>query len=408
MAIACPDCGTKQELPPLPPSGLAFCVRCDRLLDRGAAWGLSAGIALSLATLALLLAANTMPLMRAYLQGIPRDTQLSSAVAAVWREGWPWFAVMVAAFVIVLPIARTLAIGGVLLAVKCNWRPRWLGRVFRYAENVRYWAMPEVAVLALFVIFMRTIAQLEAEVGPGGWCLIAASALSLVTPWLVGSQQIWQAILPDRPEPENEPAKSCEACHMILPDSLLGGQCPRCQKRVVIRKTGSMTRTAALVVAAYILYGPSYYFAMSYTVRPDGVKQHTIFAGIERLFEEGFGYLGVILFFSSVCIPFIKLVGLTWMLIRVRRPSARGLVLRTRVHRIIHRIGRWSNTGPFVVALNVPLYSFVGMADVHVGRAALPFALVVALTMLASQSFDPRLMWDAAEDANEDAREDAR
>ena len=104
---------------------------------------------------------------------------------------------------------------------------------------------------------------------------------------------------------------------------------PALPERVVIRKTGSMNRTAALVVAAYILYGPSYYFAMSYTVRPDGVKQHTIFAGIERLFEEGFGYLGVILFFSSVCIPFIKLVGLTWLLIRVRRPSARGLVLRT-------------------------------------------------------------------------------
>lgn len=399
MAIACPDCGTKQELPRLPPSGVAFCVRCDRPLDRGAAWGLNAGIALCLATLALLVAANTLPLMRAYLQDVSRDTHLAAAVATLWRQGWPWLGAMVAAFLIVLPIARTLAIGGVLLAVRSNHRPRWLGRVFRYAEDVRFWAMPEVAVLALFVIFMRTTAELEAEVGPGGWCLIAASALSLVTPRLVGSQQIWQAIRPDRSEPTEEPAKSCESCHMILPDARVGGRCPRCLQRVVIRKPDAMNRTAALVVAAYILYFPAYYFPMSYTVRPDGVETHTIFSGIERLFEEGFGYLGVILFIASVGIPFIKLVGLTWLLLRVRRPTSSGLALRTRVHRVIHGIGRWSNADPFIVALMAPLFSFVGVADVYVGRAALPFALVVALTMLASESFDPRLMWDAQEES---------
>jgi paraquat-inducible protein A len=41
--------------------------------------------------------------------------------------------------------------------------------------------------------------------------------------------------------------------------------------------------------------------------------------------------------------------------------------------------------------------AYPGIADVHTGAGALPFALVVVLTMLASHCFDTRLMWDAAE-----------
>jgi paraquat-inducible protein A len=37
------------------------------------------------------------------------------------------------------------------------------------------------------------------------------------------------------------------------------------------------------------------------------------------------------------------------------------------------------------------------LASVHAGAGALAFMLVVVLTMLASHTFDPRLMWDAAD-----------
>jgi paraquat-inducible protein A len=36
------------------------------------------------------------------------------------------------------------------------------------------------------------------------------------------------------------------------------------------------------------------------------------------------------------------------------------------------------------------------LASVHAQVGAIAFAAVVILTMLASESFDPRLMWDAA------------
>ena len=64
-------------------------------------------------------------------------------------------------------------------------------------------------------------------------------------------------------------------------------------------------------------------------------------------------------------------------------------------------INRWSFVDPFIVALTAPLMAYPGIADVDTGAGALPFALVVVLTMLASHCFDTRLMWDAAEKNND-------
>jgi paraquat-inducible protein A len=45
----------------------------------------------------------------------------------------------------------------------------------------------------------------------------------------------------------------------------------------------------------------------------------------------------------------------------------------------------------------VALVQFGGVVSILPGDGALAFASVVILTMIASETFDPRLMWDAAE-----------
>jgi paraquat-inducible protein A len=51
----------------------------------------------------------------------------------------------------------------------------------------------------------------------------------------------------------------------------------------------------------------------------------------------------------------------------------------------------------FVVTLMTGLIQIQGFATVHPGAGIAAFAAVVVLTMLASLSFDPRLMWDVTE-----------
>ena len=94
--------------------------------------------------------------------------------------------------------------------------------------------------------------------------------------------------------------------------------------------------------------------------------------------------------------PFVKLTGLSVLLVSTARGSASRLMLRTRAFRVIALIGRWSMVDVFATMTLVMLARFGWLGNVLPRLGASAFCAVVFLTMLASEAFDPRLMWDAA------------
>lgn len=162
-----------------------------------------------------------------------------------------------------------------------------------------------------------------------------------------------------------------------------------------------MRLVAALTLAGFVLYPAALLLPMTQTMQPGGLVERNIIDGMTQLFSRGFWYFGIVVFTVSIAVPASKLVVLAWLMLRVKYPRMCGLVLRTRLHRIVDEINRWSFVDPFIVAMTAPLMAYPGIANVHAGPGALPFALMVVLTMLASGYFDTRLMWDAAEQADE-------
>ena len=71
---------------------------------------------------------------------------------------------------------------------------------------------------------------------------------------------------------------------------------------------------------------------------------------------------------------------------------------------MVEIIGRWTMVDVFVDTFTVSLIQLQPLMSVEPGPGLLFFAAVVVLTMLAVESFDPRLIWDSA-DAKEIQRE---
>ncbi len=113
---------------------------------------------------------------------------------------------------------------------------------------------------------------------------------------------------------------------------------------------------------------------MTRTMQPTGLTERTVVDGIAELFGHGFWYFGIVVLLVSVVIPIGKLAGLAWLMLRVKYPRRRGLAFRTKLHRVIHEINRWSFADPFIVAVTAPLMAYQGIADVHAGPGALPFS----------------------------------
>lgn len=194
---------------------------------------------------------------------------------------------------------------------------------------------------------------------------------------------------------------SCASCHLVCrPPSNASGEkifCPRCGSALHYRKPGSIHRTWALVIAAYIFYIPANMLPITHVVSLGKAQSDTILSGVVYFVATGMWPIGLIIFAASILVPLFKLIILTGLLISVHHQSTWRPRLRTQLYRVTELVGRWSMLDIFVVTILVALVRLGNIASITAGPAAVYFAAVVVLTMLAAANFDPRLIWDSME-----------
>ncbi len=189
----------------------------------------------------------------------------------------------------------------------------------------------------------------------------------------------------------------CHACHGLSPKALDRQACPRCGATLHCRRPDSVTRTWALLIAAYILYIPANVLPIMVTRSLFGSQEDTILSGVVYLWHSGSHMLALVVLVASLIVPLMKMTILTLLLWTVHRGSTSRLRQHTRLYRLVEIIGRWSMLDVFVVALLAALVQAGTLASIIPGGGAMAFSAVVVLTMMASLSFDPRLLWDSLE-----------
>lgn len=156
-------------------------------------------------------------------------------------------------------------------------------------------------------------------------------------------------------------------------------------------------RSAAFAVAATVMLIPANLLPIIDTQLAGDPRTDTIWSGIVELFEGGLWPLAVIVFLASLAIPFFKLVGLGLLLAAVRRPIPPHARRRlTRLYVVLDVIGRWSMLDVFFVAFLAGIVRFGAPASVAPRAGIAAFGAAVIFTILATRSFDPRLIWQPA------------
>lgn len=191
---------------------------------------------------------------------------------------------------------------------------------------------------------------------------------------------------------------ACRECGLLARPATYAvpGHCPRCGERFAWRHEHAFQRTWALLIAAAILYVPANVLPVLTTRTLASSQPDTIMSGVLYLYETGSWPLALIVFIASVMIPIGKIAALAYVLVSVQRGSGVDNRKRTRLYRIVEFIGRWSMLDVFVDTFVVALVQLSPLMAVEPGPGVVYFMAVVILTMLAAQSFDPRLIWDAA------------
>ena len=191
--------------------------------------------------------------------------------------------------------------------------------------------------------------------------------------------------------------QSCNACHLLSRPAPgeHEGRCPRCDEELVFRKSDSIQRTWAYVIAAAVCYVPANVLPVLTTTTAAGTDSDTILQGVLLLWSPTGWPMSIIVLVASIMIPSIKILAMAYLLVSVQRGSVRNNKQRVRLYRTVAFVGRWSMVDVFVDTFTAALVQLQPLMSVEPGPGLFFFAAVVVLTMLAVESFDPRLIWDA-------------
>lgn len=402
---ACHECDLLVALPPLRPREKADCPRCEHTLATRHDKPAERSLALAVAALIMLTLSVAFPFISFESRGVTNRIELTETASTLVGFHEPLVAICVLLTVIILP---TVYLCGVIWLSLGLLRRRILPYsrgIARTLKHLTPWMMADVFVIAALVSLIKIAGMADVSLGLSFWTFCAYALLLLLTTQSIDTDWMWFALASEPLAPEGarsgelaapQGLSGCTTCGLVNRLDAQGrGRCRRCGETLHARTPVSRQRTLALLLAAVVMYIPANLYPIMSTTSLGNTSPSTIIGGVMLFLQHGDIPIAVIIFTASVVVPIGKILALGWLCYAVRhRGEPLSNVTRVRLYRITEFIGRWSMVDVFVVAILVALIRAGELISVEPGPAALSFASVVIITMLAAHSFDPRMIWD--------------
>jgi paraquat-inducible protein A len=183
----------------------------------------------------------------------------------------------------------------------------------------------------------------------------------------------------------------CEVCGTV---QTTREKCGVCGCRVYERKPYSLLKTSLYTLSAFILLFPANLLPMMIITQLKVPYVNTIWDGVVGFYDKGEYFLAFIVWFASIFIPTFKILALIWLIIMAKKGKNIFSYFSTKLYKLIDFIGKYSMLDIFVVTIMTGFLQFGNLIHIEAGSAVIPFALVIIFTMLATQNFDTKLLWD--------------
>lgn len=413
---ACPHCDLLLQQTAIPEQYATVCPRCGYTLGKHHAGSLDKTLALTITGLFLYLPAILLPLLTLEKLGMSEAGNVLETILGLYHNDYIFVAATVMLSAVLFPAILLLLLFTVSLQLKIGKTNRLSIPFFRLALLLEEWAMVEVYLIGILVTIFKMNDTAAIVYDSGFFFFLALVFVTLGISAICDHHLFWNLLAagdhPDQdkilnptinpqPWPTGRSAAGaglslCLTCHQLQVNEP-GPQmfCQRCGSKVHQRKPGSISATWALVLTSAIFLVPANVLPIMQVDFLGIPSSSTIIDGIRFFFEERAYLIGLIIFTASVLVPLFKIIGLIILLYTVHGRRALFLREKALMFRCIAFIGRWSMLDIFVIAMLSVLVNFGLFTSIHAAPAATYFCIVVAATMLAAISFDPRTMWDS-------------
>lgn len=190
--------------------------------------------------------------------------------------------------------------------------------------------------------------------------------------------------------------RACHCCGLIhrVPPLTVDQEasCTRCGTRFSLPRNAvkSASRTAAAAFSAFVLYWPAILLPILKIERLGLSSQSSLLGGTLELFRHGNLFVGTVVLLFSIVFPLVKIVLLLELsLLEILHQKHKAATLR-----LMENLGKWSMMDVMLLAFMVMLVKLGDMVEFNFGPAIFAFVSCVAMSMVASLSFDPHAIWE--------------
>lgn len=185
---------------------------------------------------------------------------------------------------------------------------------------------------------------------------------------------------------------ACDGLHRIVPvPARAKALCRRCGALLYRNMPRSLDHSAALYLAAFILFLLANTFPFVALQYGDRFEQSLLLSGGIALQRAGMGELGLLVLLTSVVFPFLTMSGMLYLLLPLRfgvRPP-----WMTPVWKLVRALTPWSLIGVFMLGLLVSVVKLQDLAAIIPGIAFYAFIGLLVVSAAAVASFDPAVLW---------------
>ena len=190
--VACPGCDLLVDVSALTDGQNASCPRCGSFLTRLRGDAYERTLAFGSAGLVFLVLANQFPFLSFSSSGFENVMTLRQTPGALWSNGMPEVAVLVAAFIIIIPAAVLLMSLALCLPLSRNRYHPWLVPLAKGIFLARNWSMVEVFIIGVIVALVKIAAMATVVIGLAFWAYAAFTLCFTVTIANLDRYQCWE------------------------------------------------------------------------------------------------------------------------------------------------------------------------------------------------------------------------
>lgn len=398
----CHHCDLLSELPSITSKHKAVCPQCHCQLALGRDHMRRDTIIYSGCSLFMLLITCCFIFIHIRVMGVTNNLSILQITNILYRDNYITLMLLCLLLILLFP-----ALSLIIQIIVCSkiplskYRKRDLLIVYK---KLHHWCMPEIFMAGVLVSFVKLTSYGDVGIDKAFWSCCLFIIFYLKSSIDFSERRMWNEVATNNfTNIEIKAGKTgisqnirlCLCCHAILPGEQV--RCPRCKQKGKIREYNKIQWTFALLITSLIIYIPANLYGVMSTVFLGSQSTSTILDGVIYMWAEGDYPVALIIFTASVIIPILKIIALIWLCYfasMVRLKSQRDCFKMNQLYKVVEFIGRWSMIDIFVVAVTSALIRNGEIIAVYPDIGAIFFATVVIITMIASQKYDPRLIWD--------------